>query len=204
MSGRRGLGRGLSPVPRPREEAAPDGGVLRVPHLVGLQSPEQRDLLARHDPRRPVFVEGPFPLWLRRTCLHYYLLRSDPLPPELEGTKPVDPERNLYYPMELSFDLDRDLGDDDGLEVEEVLEGPVFALCQAGSGDAASLSRWIDGLQETNPSLSHTPVVFRTTAAAAAPRRLVPAVDPEPAPSEAKPQDGEWEEEEPGSRRMRR
>ncbi|XP_009463475.1 PREDICTED: zinc finger protein 653-like [Nipponia nippon] len=49
----------------------------------GAQSPEQQALLARHGPAQPVFVEGPFPLWLRSTHLCYYVLRGDPLPPDL-------------------------------------------------------------------------------------------------------------------------
>ncbi|XP_072102639.1 evolutionarily conserved signaling intermediate in Toll pathway, mitochondrial [Mobula birostris] len=206
----------------PQEEEGPDGRIVCIPHLVGLQSPEQRELLAQHDPHRPVFVEGPFPLWLRRTCLHYYLLRSDPLPPELKVTKPLDLERNLFYPMELDLELERDLGDDDDLEVEEVEEGPVFALCQAGSGDPALLTRWISGLQETNPKLSLTPVLFRTAPAS---RQLEPASgisdgtagkEEEKAaePGAWRVQDGpgvpestaeEQEEvEEPGARRMQR
>lgn len=40
------------------------------------------ELLAQHDPSRPVFIEGPFPLWLRKTCVHYYILRADPGPPD--------------------------------------------------------------------------------------------------------------------------
>lgn len=44
-----------------------------------------------------------------------------------------------------------------------VEEGPVFAMCMAGAGDQATLAKWIVGLQETNPVLSRTPVVFRLT-----------------------------------------
>lgn len=40
------------------------------------------ELLAKHNPSRPVFVEGPFPLWLRKKCVYYYILRADPTPPE--------------------------------------------------------------------------------------------------------------------------
>lgn len=40
------------------------------------------ELLAQHNPSRPVVVEGPHPLWLRKTCVHYYVLRADPLPSE--------------------------------------------------------------------------------------------------------------------------
>ncbi|XP_067833912.1 evolutionarily conserved signaling intermediate in Toll pathway, mitochondrial, partial [Heptranchias perlo] len=103
----------------PHTELGPDGCERHLPHVVGIQSPDQRDLLAQHNPQRPVFVEGPFPLWLRRTCVQYYILRSDPLPPEAKAEKTIDPERSLSYPMELTFDLDRDLGDDDELDVDE-------------------------------------------------------------------------------------
>ncbi|XP_078069593.1 evolutionarily conserved signaling intermediate in Toll pathway, mitochondrial [Mustelus asterias] len=148
----------VSVYQEPQSYLGADGREVHLPHVVGIQSPDQRDLLARHDCRHPVFVEGPFPLWLRRACVHYYILRSDPRP---KVRQPVDPERNLGYPMAMNFDLERDLGDDDKLDVEEVDEGPIFAMCQAGSGDQASLAKWISGLQLSNPSLGRTPVLFR-------------------------------------------
>ncbi|XP_078393693.1 evolutionarily conserved signaling intermediate in Toll pathway, mitochondrial, partial [Cetorhinus maximus] len=103
----------------PRSYLGPDGREIRLSHIVGIQSPDQRDLLARHDCRHPVFVEGPFPLWLRRTCVHYYILRSDPLPPDAKVPPQVDPERSLFYPLQMDFDLERDPGDDNELDVEE-------------------------------------------------------------------------------------
>lgn len=42
-----------------------------------------------------------------------------------------------------------------------VEEGPVFAICMAGAHDQATLAKWIQGLQETNPALAQIPVVFR-------------------------------------------
>lgn len=42
-----------------------------------------------------------------------------------------------------------------------VTEGPVFAMCMAGAHDQATLVKWIQGLQETNPALAQIPVVFR-------------------------------------------
>ncbi|XP_072704557.1 evolutionarily conserved signaling intermediate in Toll pathway, mitochondrial isoform X1 [Ciconia boyciana] len=148
----------------------------------GAQSPDQQSLLARHGPARPVFVEGPFPLWLRRTRLCYYVLRGDPLPPHLREDPP-DPERSLYYPLHLDLDLERGPWDDDDFDVEEVEEGPVFALCMAGAGDQRTLGKWIAGLQEANPVLGRTPVVFRLGdghPAAGAPGGP-PAVPPPPA-----------------------
>uniref|UniRef100_A0A8U7NXE9 Evolutionarily conserved signaling intermediate in Toll pathway, mitochondrial n=1 Tax=Corvus moneduloides TaxID=1196302 RepID=A0A8U7NXE9_CORMO len=136
-----------------------DTGMGGCPPLPGSQSPEQRELLAQHDPSQPVFVEGPFPLWLRGTLLSYFVLRGDPLPPHLR----VNPERSFYFPLHLELDLERGPWDDEDFDVDEVEEGPVFALCMAGAGDRHTLGRWISGLQEENPVLGRIPVVFRLT-----------------------------------------
>lgn len=64
--------------------------VVHVAHcflMPGIQSPNQMELLAKHNPNRPVFVEGPFPLWLKKTCVYYYILRADPTPPEEKVSK---------------------------------------------------------------------------------------------------------------------
>ncbi|XP_028678637.2 evolutionarily conserved signaling intermediate in Toll pathway, mitochondrial [Erpetoichthys calabaricus] len=145
----------------PSSDHNEDGNLVCQPYIVGIQSPDQREVLAKHRPNRPVFVEGPFPLWLKRTCVYYYVLRADPLPPEEKVEEPVDPERNFFYPLELELDYDRDLGDDEDFDVDEVEEGPVYAMCMTDSGDRDTLAKWISGLQETNPILGCTPTVFR-------------------------------------------
>ncbi|XP_037116486.1 evolutionarily conserved signaling intermediate in Toll pathway, mitochondrial isoform X2 [Syngnathus acus] len=147
-----------------------------APHIVGIQSPEQMGLLGEHDPDRPVLVEGPFPLWLRKTCVHYYVLRAEPAPPEERAEEPYDPERCFDYPLQLDLDLDRDLGDMDTLDVEDLDEGPVYAMCMTSQGDQATLNRWISGLQESNPILGRIPTLFRLRAAA--PPRELPAESP--------------------------
>ncbi|KPP63366.1 evolutionarily conserved signaling intermediate in Toll pathway, mitochondrial-like [Scleropages formosus] len=164
----------------PSTEVSETGEKVSRPHVVGIQSPEQRRLLAEHNPSRPVFVEGPFPLWLRKTCVHYYVLRADPLPPEEKVEESIDPERSFFYPLELDLDLDRDFGDLDSFDVDEVEEGPVFAMCMAGQADQATLAKWISGLQETNPILGRTPILFRLESG---PRELQQATESEPEPS---------------------
>lgn len=150
----------------PSTDITETGEEVTQPHIVGIQGPEQCSLLAKHNPNRPVFVEGPFPLWLRRTCVHYYLLRADPVPPEEKVEDEPDPEligpyQSLFYPRLIDLDLTRDLGDDDSFDVEDVEDGPVYAMCMAGQGDQATLARWICGLQETNPILGRIPTLFR-------------------------------------------
>ncbi|XP_051827555.1 evolutionarily conserved signaling intermediate in Toll pathway, mitochondrial isoform X1 [Antechinus flavipes] len=138
------------------------------PHIVGIQSPDQQAALTQHNPARPVFVEGPFPLWLQDQCLYYHVLRADLLPPEeRQENKEIEPESNFYYPMQLDLDLDRGPWDDYEFDVDEVEEGPVFAMCMAGAHDQATLAKWIQGLQITNPALARIPVVFRLGAVGA-------------------------------------
>ncbi|XP_061496362.1 evolutionarily conserved signaling intermediate in Toll pathway, mitochondrial [Rhineura floridana] len=146
----------------PHAEILDSGKTIDHPHIVGIQSPDQQSLLAHHNPDRPVFVGGPFRLWLKETCVYYYVLRAELLPPE-EREEVIDPERSFYYPMHLDIDLERDLWDDNEFDIDEVEEGPVFAMCMAGAGDQATLAKWIVGLQKTNPILCQMPVVFHLT-----------------------------------------
>ncbi|XP_071400185.1 evolutionarily conserved signaling intermediate in Toll pathway, mitochondrial [Centroberyx affinis] len=153
------------------------GEEITLPHVVGIQSPDQMELLARHNTSRPVFVEGPFPLWLRKTCVYYYVLRADPAPLDEKVEEPYDPERCFDFPLQLNLDLERDLGDDESFDTEDVDEGPVFAMCMTGQGDQATLNQWISGLQQANPVLGRVPTLFRLDAG---PRELQRAADAEP------------------------
>ncbi|XP_062967227.1 evolutionarily conserved signaling intermediate in Toll pathway, mitochondrial isoform X1 [Cynocephalus volans] len=131
------------------------------PHIVGIQSPDQQAALAHHNPARPVFVEGPFSLWLRNKCVYYHILRADLLPPEEREVEEIPEEWNLYYPMQLDLDYARSGWDDYEFDIDEVEEGPIFAMCMTGAHDQTTLAKWIQGLQETNPALAQIPVVFR-------------------------------------------
>lgn len=132
-------------------------------HIVGIQSPDQQAALARHNPARPIFVEGPFSLWLRNKCVYYHILRADLVPPEEREVEEIPEEWNLYYPIQLDLKYGRSGWDDYEFDIDEVEEGPVFAMCMAGAHDQATLAKWIQGLQETNPALAQIPVIFRLT-----------------------------------------
>ncbi|KAF7653436.1 hypothetical protein LDENG_00082940 [Lucifuga dentata] len=175
----------------PHTEVRESGEEVTLPHIVGIQSPSQVELLAKHNPSRPVFVEGPFPLWLRKTCVHYYILRADPAPLHEKTEQPYDPERCLDYPLQLDLDLERDLGDEESFDVEDLDEGPVFTMCMTSQGDQSVLNQWISGLQQTNPILGQVPTLFRLNAG---PRELQGVADAEsggrrywPDPAEPQP-----------------
>ncbi|KTG33041.1 hypothetical protein cypCar_00016906 [Cyprinus carpio] len=121
----------------PSTDITETGEEVMRPHIVGIQSPDQRSLLSKHNPCRPVFVEEEFD-------------------PEMIG-----PEQSLFYPQRVELELERDMGDDFSFSVDDVEEGAVYAMCMAGQGDQATLSQWISGLQETCPILGQIPTVFR-------------------------------------------
>lgn len=179
----------------PCTDVTESGAEVTLPLLMGIQSPSQMELLAKHNPSRPVFVEGPFPLWLRKTCVHYYVLRADPTPPEEKIEEPYDPERCWDYPLQLDLDLDRDFGDEESFDVEDLDEGPVFAMCMTSQGDQVTLNQWISGLQQNNPVLGQVPTLFRLDAG---PRELQGPADTEsghgPETQRGESQPGEAEE----------
>ncbi|KAM6909488.1 evolutionarily conserved signaling intermediate in Toll pathway, mitochondrial [Xenentodon cancila] len=170
----------------PSTHITESGEEITLPHVVGIQSPNQVQLLAQHNPTRPVFVEGPFPLWLRKTCVHYYILRADPTPLEEKVEEPSDPERCFDYPLKLDLDLDRDLGEEETFDVEDLDEGPVFAMCMTAQGDQATLNNWISGLQQNNPILGEVPTLFRLDPG---PRELQKAADAKSGPGHQPPPD---------------
>ncbi|XP_029310227.1 LOW QUALITY PROTEIN: evolutionarily conserved signaling intermediate in Toll pathway, mitochondrial [Cottoperca gobio] len=160
----------------PCTDITESGEEITLPHVVGIQSPSQMELLAKHNPSRPVFVEGPFPLWLRKKCVYYYVLRADPTPPDEKVEEPYDPERCFYYSLQLDLDLDRDFGDEQSFNVEDLDEGPVFAMCMTGRGEQAVLNQWISGLQLNNPILGQVATLFRIDDG---PKELLGAADTE-------------------------
>uniref|UniRef100_A0A6B2F8B7 Evolutionarily conserved signaling intermediate in Toll pathway, mitochondrial n=1 Tax=Bothriechis nubestris TaxID=1766655 RepID=A0A6B2F8B7_9SAUR len=142
-------------------EVLDSGKEINHPHIIGIQSPDQQSLLTSHNTEKPIFLEGPFRLWLKSKCVYYYVLRAELS--EEHMVEVIDPERNFYYPMHLDIDLERDVLDDYEFYTDKVKEGPVFAMCMVGAENKATLAKWIVGLQETNPILHDTVVIFRLT-----------------------------------------
>ncbi|XP_006875207.1 PREDICTED: evolutionarily conserved signaling intermediate in Toll pathway, mitochondrial isoform X4 [Chrysochloris asiatica] len=176
----------------PLSKDATEAAEPTQPHIVGIQSPDQQAALAHHNPARPIFVEGPFSLWLRDKCVYYHILRADLLPPEEREVEEIPEEWNLYYPMQLDLDYGRGGWDDYTFDMDEVEEGPVFAMCMAGAHDQATLAKWIQGLQETNPALAQIPVIFRLAGSTGELLAASPELEEPPPP----PPQGQGQEEE--------
>ena len=46
--------------------------------IASAQSPLQQQLISEHNTEEPLFVEGPYPVYLREIRQNYFLLRAEP------------------------------------------------------------------------------------------------------------------------------
>ncbi len=58
--------------------------------IVSGQSPTQKELIEKMKDHETVYVEGAFCLWLRKSTIHYFILRSEPVKPTEEVKKSQD------------------------------------------------------------------------------------------------------------------
>ncbi|CAH1273668.1 ECSIT [Branchiostoma lanceolatum] len=131
-------------------------------YVTSIQTVEQQQMLAEHPKDVPVYVEGSFRLWLKDKQVYYHILRSD----LLGGTKAQAMKEREWVEDDMTKnDEQRRRWLDPVAFVENVPEGPVFAMCITGSSCQESLNTWIKGLQEDNPALKKIPVVFKLSSA---------------------------------------
>lgn len=124
----------------------------------------QQNLIQKHNPDKPLFVEGGFSYWLRHKMTTYFILRADP---DMEMLKWYDQaEKDLKNDDDL-FNWKSFLEDEEGghlmapRSVHEQDDGTVLAMAVTSSGTKDSLVTWIRCLQEGNPALEKIPVLFR-------------------------------------------
>lgn len=135
--------------------------------IVSGQSSEQQELLARHQ-QKPVFIEGPFVIWLRNRSINYFLLKSESNPPAPKDEEDLDDVRNIRIPFvgigmshseappKNKVALQRSIHEQD--------DGTIFAICCTGSSTKDSLLSWVRLLEKHgNPCLGRMPVLFKFT-----------------------------------------
>lgn len=139
--------------------------------IVTAQSPTQRALLKKHDPKEPVYVEGAFRVWLREKQVNYFILRANAQPP-IEDISSYDEDdvTNIKIPL---FNLKPPIQKHivDRKTIHEQDDGTILAICATGTSSKDSLLSWIRHLEKNgNDVLSKVPVVFTLRSA---PKELV-------------------------------
>lgn len=124
--------------------------------IVSGQSDEQRSLLSNHPKTKPVFVEGPYIVWLRNVTVTYFVLRGDLIPQKLPEIDPDDVS-HLFTPL---FSNPRKELSKEVMSVHKQEDGVYYAVCATGTSSRDSLLSWIRLLEKENPKIGELPVLF--------------------------------------------
>lgn len=133
--------------------------------IASAQSPTQQELIQNHPHTEPLYVEGPFPVVLRRKMLYYFLLRAEPNINALMKQKQMEKENlddeNLCNWSNFWEDEEQCMSLRPVLTVHEQEDCTVLGLAITGSGSQESLVSWVRLLERSNPNLANTPVFFK-------------------------------------------
>ncbi|CAG9774032.1 unnamed protein product [Ceutorhynchus assimilis] len=126
--------------------------------IVSGQSATQKCLLSENDPKDPVFVEGPFSVFLHGNYIYYFTLRGKARPYDNSYQDPdeVDKiEANFFtYKPPIKSIVKTPT-------VHEQEDGVIYAVCATGTSSKDSLLSWIRHLErDGNSVLGSLPIVF--------------------------------------------
>lgn len=122
--------------------------------IMSTMSRSQEELLAVQPTDKPLTVEGPFMIWVGRSCIDYFVLKGDPIKRDIVYVD-YDEISNLKIPFweKHNFGIP--------VTIHEQNDGVYYAMCATGTSSKDSLLSWIRCLQKTNPVLEHIPIVFK-------------------------------------------
>ncbi|KAL1494079.1 hypothetical protein ABEB36_009733 [Hypothenemus hampei] len=126
--------------------------------IISAQSATQKKLLSESDLKEPVFIEGPFTVFLRGNYINYFMLRGKPKPQD-DSFEDPDKVENISVNFFSSKPPVKSI-----VKVPSVYEqedGVIYSLCATGTSSKDSLLSWIRHLElDGNPTLGTLPVVF--------------------------------------------
>ncbi|BFZ17292.1 hypothetical protein BsWGS_20331 [Bradybaena similaris] len=130
--------------------------------IVSAQSPTQQSLISRHSSDLPLFVEGPYPVYLRDTRQHYFILRDEPDVKCLKEKQLFEEDNDSkLFEWTSYFEDEQNVGMQPAVTVHQQEDSTVLGLCITGASTKSSVVTWIRCLEKHNPNLSKTPVIFK-------------------------------------------
>ena len=128
--------------------------------IVSAQSPTQRRLITEHDPREPIYIEGPFKVWLRNKCVDYFTLKSNPNLQIEDNVEDLDDVSNIKW-SPFNFKPPKQSYLTKAPSVHEQSDGIILSVCATGTSSRNSLLSWIRCLEGNgNPVLNKMHIVF--------------------------------------------
>lgn len=125
--------------------------------IISAISRIQQDLLLDHSKLRqnfPIYVEGPFKVWVADQSVDYFTLRADPIK-RTPKNEDIDDTRNIKIPFWKNHEI--------AVEptVHDQDDGVYFAVCATGTSSKDSAVSWIRFLQKDNPILEKIPILIK-------------------------------------------
>ena len=166
-------------IQRPEEQDLDPFTSASLPWVASAMSPKQHELVAQLPVDKPVYVKGPFPVYLRGRKVEHFTLWAE-LPDHLKAHYAEDEELFEDY-MRQSKDLDELMESDITRQaflgnnrknvlasrpsLHEQEDGIVLALSVLESFSKELLTAWVKNLEASNPHLSEVPVIFSLSSA---------------------------------------
>ncbi|XP_029164661.1 evolutionarily conserved signaling intermediate in Toll pathway, mitochondrial [Nylanderia fulva] len=121
--------------------------------IISAMSSLQERLLQMQSPNNPIFVEGPYTVWVADQCIDYFVLRGEiRMKKKYEDIDDVSDIRIPFWDKKEIILAPT---------VHEQDDGTYFAMCATGTSTKDSLLSWIRCLQKQNPILTVTPIMFK-------------------------------------------
>ncbi|EFN84103.1 evolutionarily conserved signaling intermediate in Toll pathway, mitochondrial [Harpegnathos saltator] len=121
--------------------------------ILSSMSNIQRELLQKQPISNPIYVEGPYSVWVADQCIDYFVLRGESRVKDVY--RDLDDVTDIRIPFWDKREVIRPFS------VHEQQDGTYFAMCATGTSSKNSLLSWIRCLQKQNPILNMIPVMFK-------------------------------------------
>jgi len=168
-------------VQRPEDENSDPMDSASLPWVASAMSPKQHELVAQLPVDRPIYVKGPFSVFLSGRQMEHFTLWAE-LPDHLKAHYAEEEELFEDY-MRQAKDIDELLDSDvtrqafRGKNRKNVLarrpslheqeDGIILALSVLETFSKELLTAWVKNLEASNPHLSQVPVIFSLSSAPA-------------------------------------
>ena len=134
--------------------------------ILSAQSSTQSELLKKHKKEIPIFVEGPHFTWIRSKLVHYFVMKTDPLPEIKQTQQTIESNSDenfsqIYNMFKDPFDKNPANHKRPTLTVHEQLDGVIYAVCCTGTSSKVSAFNWTKFIEMKNPFLKDYVVVYR-------------------------------------------
>lgn len=126
--------------------------------IISAISINQKDLLVRHsrlNKNKPIYVEGPFKVWVADQSVDYFVLRGNPEQTIEEKEEDIFDITNIPLPFWKTKKIILKP------TVHQQEDGIYFAVCATGTSNKDSAASWIRYLQKENPVLKEIPILIK-------------------------------------------